>query len=231
MTQTLTPPAPRPAGKQMSRAALLGGLPFLITVVTIVLVSAAAITWVTSPNWGTTNAQAPARDTGTIPIAVATRPTATQVVLNLNPNRIRIPKIHANAPIQNMGETKDRELDIPLNPKDVGWWDGGAHPGAAVGTAVLAGHINYAGVTGELARIGTLDVGDLIYVSGYRDNKVTTLTFKVAGVRTYSKTTLPFTQIFDQDVAGRLAVITCGGPFDAHTGNYLDNIVVYAVLA
>ena len=80
-----------------------------------------------------------------------------------------------------------------------------------------------------LARIGTLDVGDDIYVTGYRQGKLVTLTFKVAGVRTYRKTTLPFAQIFDQQVAGRLAVITCGGPFDAQTGNYLDNIVVYAI--
>jgi hypothetical protein len=30
-------------------------------------------------------------------------------------------------------------------------------------------------------------------------------------------------------VAGRLVLVTCGGPFDASTGNYLDNIVAFAV--
>ena len=41
--------------------------------------------------------------------------------------------------------TQNRELDIPLNPKIVGWWDGGARPGDRRGTAILAGHINYSG--------------------------------------------------------------------------------------
>jgi hypothetical protein len=30
-------------------------------------------------------------------------------------------------------------------------------------------------------------------------------------------------------VAARLVVVSCGGPFDASTGHYLDNIVAYAV--
>jgi hypothetical protein len=28
-----------------------------------------------------------------------------------------------------------------------------------------------------------------------------------------------------------VALVTCGGPFDAATGNYLDNIVAFAVPA
>jgi len=94
---------------------------------------------------------------------------------------------------------------------------------------VLAGHINYAGVEGSLARIGTLDPGDVVYVRGLHKGKRTTVRFKITGVRTYQKTALPYRQIFDQSTVGRLAIVTCGGPFDASTGNYLDNIVAYAV--
>ena len=50
-------------------------------------------------------------------------------------------------------------------------------------------------------------------------------------MRTYHKTTLPYKQIFDQKSVGRLAIVTCGGAFDARTGNYLDNIVAFAVPA
>jgi len=232
MTDTLTappqPPEP-PSGKPglSARIALLGGMPFVIAVVAIVLVATSAITWVTSPNWGKSNAAAPARDIGVVPTHPVVVPSVTKVIYNLDPNRIEIPKLHADAPITNMGEV-NRELDIPLNPHVVGWWTGGAHPGAQVGTAVLAGHINYAGVTGDLAKIGTLDPGDHVFVYGFRQGKPVKLEFLVNAVRTYRKTALPFLQIFDQKVAGRLAIITCGGPFDARTGNYLDNIVVYA---
>jgi hypothetical protein len=227
------PPRRRPSWTERSRveqAIQVAGVPFLLVVVAIVLVAGASMIWVTSPNWGKSNAAAPARDIGAVPsapVAPTTAPSVTKVVYDFSPNRIEIPKLNADAPITTMGEVH-RELDIPLNPKIVGWWNGGAHPGAAIGTAVLAGHINYAGVTGELARIGTLDPGDHVFVTGYRQGKLVKLEFSVAAVRTYRKTSLPFEQIFDQKVAGRLAIITCGGPFDAQTGNYLDNIVVYA---
>jgi hypothetical protein len=234
MTDTLIappqPPEPPHNPRFGARAVAIGGVPFLVAVVAIVLVATSAITWVTSPNWGKSNAVAPARDIGTVPTKPIVAPPVTKIVYNLDPNNIQIPKLHAEAPIQTMGEVK-RELDIPLNPKIVGWWNGGAHPGATTGTAVLAGHINYAGVTGTLAKIGTLDPGDHIFVTGFRQGKLTKLDFVVDAVRTYRKTVLPYAQIFDQTVAGRLAVITCGGPFDSQTGNYLDNIVVYATLA
>src|SRR2546423_1554129 len=162
------PPSPTPSlGARISAL----GIPFIATVVAILLVATSAITWVTSPNWGKSNAAAPARDIGTVPTHPVVVPTTTKVIYNLDPNRIQIPKLHADAPIQTMGEV-NRELDIPLDPKVVGWWNGGAHPGAATGTAVLAGHINYAGVTGDLARIGTLNPGDHIYVSGFRQGRL-----------------------------------------------------------
>ena len=158
------------------------------------------------------------------------------------PDRITIPKIKADAPIVPVGTDAHGELQVPLDPHTVGWWRYGAKPGAARGTAILAGHINYSGVTGAMAAIGTLDPGDRIYVYGRRIVAPARaghrarlgnaeVTMRVTGVRTYHKTALPYRQIFDQSSVGRVAIVTCGGPFDAATGNYLDNIVVFAVPA
>ena len=207
--------------------AALGGVPFVVAVLAILLVTGSAITWVTAPNWGKVTTAAPARNVGTVPSNTNLGPT--KLISYIAPNRIEIPAINASAPIVKVGTDPNRELQIPLDPKIVGWWDGGAYPGAAIGTAVFAGHINYAGVQGELARIGTLNPGDHVFITGLRFGKTIRLEFKVTGVRTYRKTKLPFAQIFDQNVVGRVAIVTCGGPFDAQTGNYLDNIVVYAV--
>ena len=206
-----------------------GWVPFACVLAALLTIALAGITWISSPHWGNnygTNAQAPVTNKGAVPTTVPPSAVADIVA----PNRIEIPKIHANSPIVPVGTTADRELEIPLNPHVVGWWHYGAKPGAPVGTAILAGHINYAGVTGSMAAIGSLNPGDEVDVFGKQnaDNRHE-VRFRVTGVRTYHKTHLPYQQIFDQKSIGRIAIVTCGGPFDASTGNYLDNIVVFAV--
>lgn len=52
--------------------------------------------------------------------------------------------------------------------------------------------------------------------------------YVVRALRAYAKAGLPAAAVFGQDVTARLVIISCGGPFDAATGRYLDNIVAYA---
>ncbi len=80
-----------------------------------------------------------------------------------------------------------------------------------------------------MATIGRLRPGDRIFVTGRHHGKLLELGFRVTGARTYRKTSLPYKKIFAQHSVGRLAVVTCGGPFDSSTGNYEDNVVVFAV--
>lgn len=199
-------------------------VPFACAIATVIVVAIASITWITSPYFGRNNAQAEQRNVGVVPVTGAAFAAALR-----EPNRIEIPQLKAVAPIIKVGTTPDGELDVPLNPKVVGWWSPGAKPGARKGTAIFAGHINYAGVTGTLADIGKLNPGDQVLVFGKHSGKKTEIKFKISGVRTYHKTRLPYKQIFDQHSVGRLAIVTCGGPFDASTGNYLDNVVAFAV--
>lgn len=208
-------------------------VPFLCVLAAIAAVTASGVDWVTSPFWGhQVIAGSATRNVGVIPVSpwsgtVKAKPVSTV----LSPNRIEIPALKTEAPILAVGDA-NRELNIPLDPKVAGWWKGGAEPGAAKGTAIIAGHINYAGVQGALGRIGDLNPGDVVYIYGVgRDNKHDRLRLKITGVRTYSKAALPFAQLFDQTSIGRVAIVTCGGPFDASTGNYLDNVVAFAVPA
>jgi len=210
-----------------------GWVPVACLLAALMTISVAGITWITSPYWGD-NPQAQARNVGVVPTDVppwaSTSPVTSPVADVVSPNRIEIPKLRTSAPIVQVGTTPDRELEVPLNPKVVGWWSPGAKPGATVGTAILAGHINYAGVKGAMADIGRLNPGDEVDVYGTHNADHRHLVrFTVTGVRTYHKTHLPYAQIFDQKSVGRIAIVTCGGPFDASTGNYLDNIVVFAV--
>jgi len=213
-----------------------GWVPVACLIAAFITVGVAGITWVTFPP---DNPQAKARNVGTIPTsaptstsssAAAATPSASPVADVVSPNRIDIPKLKTSAPIVKVGTTADRELEVPLNPAKVGWWRYGAKPGAGVGTAILAGHINYNGVKGAMADIGRLNPGDEVDVYGTQNAEARHLVrFTVTGVRTYHKSRLPYAEIFDQKSIGRIAIVTCGGPFDASTGNYLDNIVVFAV--
>jgi LPXTG-site transpeptidase (sortase) family protein len=196
-------------------------LPTALMTVAVLLAASGAISYVFAPSWFGRGTGEP--DVGAVPTVQG------RLVNYIWPNEIQIPKLHAKAPIEQV-TTENRELQIPLNPKIVGWWNGGAKPGARTGTAVIAGHINYSGVTGVMSQIGTLKPGDKVYVSGTRDKQRKTLAFRITAVRTYEKKAFPYQQIFDQHSVGRLALVTCGGPFDASTGNYLDNIVAYAVV-
>ena len=80
-----------------------------------------------------------------------------------------------------------------------------------------------------VGRYAVLRPGDPLEVYGVHRGRRRKIDYTVTGVRAYHKTNLPYRQIFDQHSVGRLAIITCGGPFDASTGNYLDNILTYAV--
>jgi len=214
----------------------LGIVPFGCIIGVLLLLAAGSITWHSSQTYGyQAHAKVGVHNSGAIPVAAASSAgstTATKAVnLAISPTRIEIPKLHATAPIIKVGTTPDRELDVPQNPLTVGWWSPGARPGAVKGTAILAGHINYAGVQGALGKIGNLDPGDRFTIDGSSVNAhgKKSVEFRVTGVRTYHKTRLPYAEIFDQSSVGRVVLVTCGGPFDNATGNYLDNIVVFAV--
>lgn len=228
-------PAPGPRGRRRRQPGrrrqprYAGWIPFLCVVAAIIAIASSAVLWVTSPNWGRHGAHATAvRNVGEIP---SSAPTVGAAAIVIAPIRIEIPRLGVAAPIVPVGTDNSGALEVPRDPKTVGWWQYGARPGARTGTSILAGHINYAGVTGALADIGTLNPGDDVFVYGFSKGKQQKLHFRITGVRTYDKQGLPFQQIFDQHSIGRIALVTCGGPFDASTGNYLDNIVAFAVPA
>ena len=212
--------------KGRTPARQVGWLPFLMIIAAVVVLAASGITWVTSPYWTRTVIVAAPRNVGIVPVQ-----PGGSVAAYVAPIRIELPTLDTVAPIIDVSTLPGGELDVPLNPKVVGWWQYGAKPGASKGTAILDGHINYAGVEGALARIGSLNPGDPIYIYGMNGTASTRLSFRITGVRTYDKQRLPYQQIFDQNSVGRIALVTCGGPFDASTGNYLDNIVAFAVPA
>ena len=157
----------------------------------------------------------------------AGRPAAAPGVTVVRvPVRLLIPAIGVSAPVLPTGVQAGGSLAIPPDPSDVGWWAGGGFPGEPAGAVVLVGHIDSAvRGPGALLRLQDVRPGTAITVlaSGqpYR--------YRVVALRAYAKASLPAAAVFGQQVTPRLVVVSCGGPFDASTGHYLDNIVAYAV--
>ena len=167
----------------------------------------------------------------------ASKPSATAAAgtLTLAPDRsfpptnLRVPAIAVAAPVVPTTVDGRGGLVIPENPREVGWWSGGAAPGAPYGTTLLAGHVDSAQEgLGSLVDLSRTPIGATVRVSG-ADGAAQA--YRVVARRSYPKVTLPWRDLFRQDVPARLLVVTCGGDFDRRTGHYERNVVVFAVPA
>jgi LPXTG-site transpeptidase (sortase) family protein len=116
------------------------------------------------------------------------------------------------------------EMDIPTDPKHVGWYEHGPVPGDA-GSAVIAGHVAFNGKRGSFADLLDLEPGAVVLVTF--DNS-TVRTFRVTERREYAKADLP-DELFRRSGPATLSLITCGGTFNTRTHSYADNVVVTAV--
>lgn len=135
--------------------------------------------------------------------------------------RLSIPRLQVSAAVLGIS-TEQGALTPPSNPRKVGWWTGGALPGARLGSAVITGHTVHAG-GGAFDNLEKLQPGDAVGVTTARGQ----LGYRVTSVTTYRKQTLAknAARIFDQTVPGRLVLITCE---DWNGKVYLSNAVVIA---
>jgi LPXTG-site transpeptidase (sortase) family protein len=119
---------------------------------------------------------------------------------------LRIPAVGMNVPVIAIQSTADRVLLPPADPGVGGWWSQGAAPGAEQGSAVIVGHSVRTG-GGAFNAIGDLRNGDTVEVNGTSGAH----TYRVESIEVLSKDELAreAERIFDQQVSGRLVVITC----------------------
>jgi hypothetical protein len=144
------------------------------------------------------------------------------------PSRVRLARLGIDAPVAAIGiDLGSGALGIPEDIQRVGWWRDGAAPGDRQGTILLAGHV-------DSAKDGA---GAFYALKGARRGDAVTLTgggkaqrWRVTSVRRMRKAALP-SSIYTRSGPRRLVLVTCGGPFDARSGHYKDNIVVTATPA
>jgi len=159
--------------------------------------------------------------TPTGPIEAAPPPGAAQVA---EPVSLVIPAIGVTTSLVHLGLTSTGALQVPPTTAVAGWYTGSPRPGA-IGSAVIAGHIDSYQGPGVFYRLSKLQRGDRVYV---RRADGTLAVFKVTEVRMYPKDDFPTTAVYGATPTPQLRLITCGGTFDYSTGSYLSNTVVYA---
>ncbi|MET7971151.1 class F sortase [Micromonospora sp. NPDC005305] len=160
-----------------------------------------------------------------VPVNAGSLPAAGAVV---PPVRLRIPPIGVTATVDPVGiNPRTGEFEVPPSVDQVGWYRHGPGLEAGTGSVVIAGHVDSAEQgKGAFFRLRELDRGDLLTATGSdrRERR-----FRVVAREEYAKTRIPLDRYFARDGSPRLTLITCGGPFDAKTRHYRDNIVVTAV--
>jgi sortase (surface protein transpeptidase) len=156
------------------------------------------------------------------PIAAAPQPQSAQVS---PPSSLTIPAIGVQTNIIRLGLTASGALQVPSSTAVAGWYTGSPRPGA-VGSAVIAGHIDSKSGPGVFFRLSTLRPGDRVYV---RRADGTLADFKVTVVRQFTKDVFPTSAVYGAVPDSELRLITCGGTFDPQAPSYLSNTVVYAV--
>jgi hypothetical protein len=165
------------------------------------------------------------RAAGAPPVGAAAAGQAAQVA---RPVWVSVPAIGIKkTKLIHLGLTKRGALQVPHSTTVAGWFTGGPRPGA-VGSAVIAGHVDSKTGPGIFFWLRALKPGDKIYV-GRADG--TMAVFQVTRVHRYAKDKFPTNAVYGAVPDPELRLITCGGIFDRSLGSYLSNVVVFARLA
>ena len=142
------------------------------------------------------------------------------------PTRVLIPALDVDTRMIELGLRPDGEMEVPASGVIAGWYSGAPTPGE-LGPAVISAHVRWKGEDGVFADLRKLDPGDQV---GVRRADGSTALFEVLRVEQYAKRRFPTEQVYGDIQHAGLRLITCGGDVDPETGDYSDNVVVYAGL-
>lgn len=189
---------------------------FLLAIAGLLLVAGCGATAAPAIEPVTTPADAP-----TVELAAVAEPATVEIPrLGVSDEVVPVEICAAVAPPEC---TSAGGLEVP-DVSEVGYYTGSPRPGVP-GPALLAGHVNYKGVTGSFADIGTLQTGDEITVTDragavHRFVVYASVEFAKADYDAHMPALLANTD------GPELRLVTCSGDLVGHS--YLSNTVVSA---
>ncbi len=170
----------------------------------------------------------PSGPTGAPPAPSASSSAPAERAAVAAPSTVSIPAIGVSSRVIALGLAEDGSIAVPQPGPDydlAAWFSGSPRPGAD-GPSVIEGHVDSEeDGPSVFSRLGELEPGDAISVAR-RDGS--TADFEVTGSQRYAKDDFPTLAVYGNTDGPELRLITCGGSFDAATGHYRDNTVVFA---
>ena len=140
------------------------------------------------------------------------------------PVRVQVPAIGVDATLVRLGLDASGALEVPRRPEQAGWFGRTARPGER-GAAVIAGHVDSASGPAVFYRLGALQPGQTIRI---RRRDRSSISFRIRRVERWPKDRFPTARVYRATRGPTLRLITCGGAFDARSGHYVDNTIVFA---
>ncbi|MHA7282111.1 sortase domain-containing protein [Arthrobacter sp. TMS2-4] len=162
------------------------------------------------------------------PPAPTATPSLPAVLPASAPVSLEIASVGVRTDLLRLGLRENRSLEVPPDGPGApaSWYDESPTPGDR-GPAVLLGHVNATdGGKGVFADLRSLGAGDRMSVT--REDG-TTAVFEFQRGEAYEKDEFPTLEVYGNTPGSELRLITCDG-YNAETGEFDDNYVVYATL-
>lgn len=141
----------------------------------------------------------------------------------ITPERLIIPKLDIDAPIDGVGILPDGRMGVPDDGDTIGWFNRGPKPGAT-GQSVLAGHVNDRNGPAVFYQLDQLDIGDVVTVQSETGEE---RHFEVIDKQIYPYDTRELDDIFGLRTTSNLNLITCTGEFDQVVRTHRERLVVF----
>lgn len=143
------------------------------------------------------------------------------------PVAINIPAISLDADVTKVGQQYDGSIQMPSATKYITGWYKNSPPPGEIGPSVIVGHVDNLKGPSVFWNLRKLAAGDLIKISRADGS---TATFAVIGIEMFSQNSFPSGRVYGNTDSAELRLITCGGTFSRSSGQYSDNLVVFARL-
>jgi hypothetical protein len=142
------------------------------------------------------------------------------------PVQLLIPSLNVHRPVEAVGASRFKVMNLPVNAWNAGWYKDGPVPGAP-GDAVIEGHAGYPDQPMLFGKLSSLKPGAQIVIVLADGSRRLFLVVKTTSV----PVGVAPPGLADPNGSPRLTLITCTGSFDANTFSYSRRLVVEATYA